>query len=173
MAFTPRELELLGKIKTVMPANFIAEEAADAALKVGITTTDDKILAFGDLVINDFNWWPPYSNFTRETWPVEQDGILVLGVQIFAMLFKQMEATLQDFDYNDAGLTVRVDQVGKLNTAISATQGIFSIYKQQIDYAKKAMLLRMGGQGLGTPKYQSQIGQFLKLSLGSAFSWNA
>jgi len=157
MAFTAREQELLDKIKCVMPANFIAE------------SDDVKILCFGDLVISDINWWPPYSNFTRETLPVELDQIVVLGVSIFAMLFKQMEATLQDFDYSDNGLTVRVDQVGKINTT---HVNILKIYQQQVDWAKKALLLRTGGQGLGTPKFQSQIGQFLKLALGSSFSWN-
>lgn len=161
MPLSPHDSYLLAKIKAVMPDNFIAE------------SSDDKILAFGDLVISDFNWWPPYTVYTRDTLPVELEGIYVLGTQIFAMFFKQMEATLQDFDYNDNGLSVRVDQVGKLNAALSSATSLLSIYRQQVDYAKKALLLRMGGQGLGTPKYQSQIGQFLKLALGSAFSWGS
>lgn len=161
MAFTVREQEILDKVKCVMPANFIAE------------SPDDKILCFADLVINDYNWFPPLSGYTRETWPPEADGILVIGVQLFALFFKQMEATLQDFDYNDSGLSVKVDQVGKISQVVTASQGIFSIYKSQVEYSKKALLLRTGGQGLGTPKYQSQIGQFLKIALGSSFTWNS
>ena len=154
---TTAETRLLTKLKVVIPLNFQAE------------SSDDKLLAFGDLVINDFNWWLPMSNYTRETWPVGLDGTYIVGTSVFATLFKQMECTLQDFDYNDNGLSVRVDQVGKINTQHI---NMLNIYKQQVEYAKKAMLLNTGGQGLGSPRFGASIGQFLKISLGSSFAWN-
>lgn len=158
MAYTPAEQRLLDKLKIVIPLNFQAE------------SSDDKLLAFGDLVINDFNWWAPHSGYTRETWPPELDGTYIIGTSVFVSLFKQMEATLQDFEYNDNGLSVRVDQVGKINTQ---HVNMLNMYKQQVEYAKKILLISQGGQGLGSPRFQSQIGQFLKLSLGSSFSWNS
>jgi hypothetical protein len=142
----------------VLPLNFQAE------------SSDDKLLAFGDLVINDFNWWPPTSGYTRENWPETLDGTYIIGASVFASLFKQMEASLQDFEYNDNGLSVRVDQVGKINTQHI---NMLNIYKQQVEYAKKSLLIATGGQGLGSPRFQSQIGQFIKIALGSSMTWSS
>ena len=89
---------------------------------------------------------------------------------MFAALFLQMRATLEDFSFNDNGLTVQVDQVGKINQSY---QNILAIYKDMILKYKKTQIFAVGGKGLGTPRFQSQIGQFLKIALGSAFTWNS
>lgn len=152
---TNREIALLAAVKNVMPAAFIADAG------------DNKILGFIDLVVNDMNWFLPMTNFDRNTFPNNWFQTVVLGTNLFAQVFKQMEATLQDFQYNDNGLSVNVDQVGKINMAHA---NMLKIYAQQAEFIKKAMLLQFG-RGLGTPKFQSQIGSFLKIALGSAFNW--
>jgi hypothetical protein len=157
MAFTERETLILEKVKLMMPSDFIA------------SASDEKILGFVDMVVNDANWFPPLTNYTRETFPDSWLMTIVLGCAYFAQLFKQMEATLQDFNYNDNGLSVQVDQVGKLNTAL---ERILKAYGQQVEFMKKSMIAQMGA-GLGTPRFQSQIGQFIKIALGSSFSWNS
>lgn len=157
MAFTEREQILLDKVKLMIPADFVAGES------------DEKILGFVDMVINDMNWWLPMTNYNVGNYPTGWTMTIVLGCAYFAQLFKQMEATLQDFNYSDNGLSVQVDQVGKINTAL---ERILKAYAQQVEYMKKSMLTQMGA-GLGTPRFQSQIGQFIKIALGSSFSWNS
>ena len=157
MAYTTREQALLNNCKLVIPGVFIAE------------SSDDKILAFVDLVVNDINWWLPYTAYDRNSFPDQWFQTVILGTAYFSQLFKQMEATLQDFNYNDNGLSVNVDQVGKINTGMV---NLLKAYGQQIDFIKKAMLLKLGS-GIGTPRFQSQIGQFLKISLGQSFSWGS
>jgi hypothetical protein len=157
MAYTTREENLLTAVKRVMPAAFIVDAG------------DDKLLGFIDLVVNDINWWLPHTNYNVRTFPDGWFQTIVLGTNVFAQMFKQMEATLQDFDYNDNGLSVRVDQVGKINIAMA---NMIKVYSEQIKYIKRAMMLGMG-VGLGTPRFQSCIGQFLKIALGSSFAWNS
>ena len=157
MAITERDQKLLDQCKLVIPESFIAGEP------------DEKILAFCDMVINDINWFPPLTIYDRSNYPDQWFNSIVLGVAYFAMLFKQMEATLQDFDYNDNGLSVRVDQVGKINTAI---ERMLKAYAQQTEFMKKSMIASMGA-GLGTPRFQSQLGQFIKIALGSSFNWGS
>jgi hypothetical protein len=154
---TPREDKLLHDTKLLIPESFIAG------------APDEKILLFIDLVINDINTWPPYTVFDRESFPDNRLGILYMGVSYMVQLFKQMEVTLQDFNYNDSGLSVTIDQTTKLNTSI---EKIYKIYSQQVEFMKKSLLVGYG-VGLGSPRYQSQIGQFLKLALSQSFSWRS
>lgn len=157
MPYTEREQNLLERIKLVVPANFL------------IGSSDDKILAFVDLVVNDINWILPYTNWDRNTFPNNWFQSVILGTAYFSMLFKQMEVTLEDFTYSDSGLSVTITQTEKINTAIA---NMLKAYIQQVEYMKKKLVLEKC-VGLGTPRFQSQIGQFLKIALGSAFTWGS
>jgi hypothetical protein len=155
--FTERQKLIICKARELMPENFSSN------------TTDEKILAFAEVVLSDINVFPPLTGFTTETVPELLLPVLYFGISLFAELFLQMRATLEDFDYNDNGLSVRVDQVGKINTSF---QNVLQIYKNMVTNFKKTQILAVGGKGLGSPRFQSQIGQFLKIALGSAFTWN-
>ena len=159
MEFTDRQKLIIEKSRQLMPDNF------------SLHTTDEKILMFAEVILADINVWPPLQGFTTESVPEILLPTLYFGVSLFSALFLQMRATLEDFSYNDNGLTVQVDQVGKINASF---QNLLGIYKSMITNYKKTQIFTVagGGKGLGTPRFQSQIGQFLKISLGSAFSWN-
>lgn len=133
-------------------------------------TTDEKILAFAEVIVADINLFPPLGGYTTENLPDNLLPVLYFGITLFSELFLQMRATLEDFDYNDNGLSVRVNQVEKINTSY---QNMLNIYKNMIMNFKKTEIIRIGGKGLGTPRFQSQIGQFLKIALGSSFTWNS
>ena len=132
-------------------------------------TTDEKILAYAEVVLSDLNMFPPLTGFTTETIPDNMLPILYFGITIFSELFLQMRATLEDFTYNDNGLSVQVDQVGKIDQSY---RNMLEMYRLMITNFKKTQIFAVGAAGLGTSRYQSQIGQFLKISLGSAFQWN-
>jgi len=159
---TPREQLVLEKAKILIPESF---------WKVGPDedTQDMKLFLYAELVVNDMNWWPPTTMYSVNSMPDRWIGIVLLGMAYFTQIFKQMEVTLQDFTYNDNGLTVSVDQTAKLNTGLV---NILKAYGQQVEFMKKSHLMTLGA-GLGTPRFQSQIGQFLKIALGSSYAWGS
>lgn len=163
MPFTAKQQEIITKSRQLMPDNF------------SLNTTDEKILAYAEVVLSDLNFFPPLTGYTTETVPDNLLPILYFGISLFTELFLQMRATLEDFDYNDNGLYVRVDQVGKIDQSY---KNLLEMYRNMITNFKKTQVLSLGGQGglggrgLGTPRFQSQIGQFLKIALGGSFQWN-
>lgn len=131
---------------------------------------DVQILSFIDLVIADWNTFPPQTGYTVENIPAIWEPLVAFGVQLFAVLFEQQRWTLMDFDYSDSGLSIRLDRVSKLDMAY---KNLLDIYKGMILNAKMNVLAHTAAVGVGTPRYQSAIGQFLKIALGSAFNWNS
>ena len=156
--FTPKQVCIIQKSRQLMPDNFSAN------------TNDAKILAYAEVILADINLFPPLTGFTTETVPDNLLPVLHFGINIFSAMFLQQRATLEDFDYNDNGLSVRVDQVSKIDVSY---RNILTFYKDMVTNFKKNQIFAVGGRGLGTPRFQSQIGQFLKIALGSAFTWNS
>jgi hypothetical protein len=155
--YTEKQKLIICKTRQLLPENFSSN------------TTDEKILAYAEVVLSDLNLFPPLTGFTTETVPDTMLPVLFFGISLFSELFLQMRATLEDFSYNDNGLSVVVDQVSKINQSYI---NMLEMYRMMITNFKKTQILAVGGVGVGTPRYQSQIGQFLKVALGSAFTWN-
>jgi hypothetical protein len=138
-----------------------------------------QILAFTDLVLTDINLWPPETAYTLDKMIIPQNssfvsnspvwGLLKFGVSFYSLLFHQMRASLQDFTFSDQGLTVNVDQTAKVGTAL---QNMAVAYVRMLTNLKKIEALKVGAKSVVTPRYQTQLGQFLKIALGSAFNWN-
>jgi len=159
LPFTSAEQMVIMKSRQLMPEIFSRN------------TTDAKILAYANLILADINAFPPFTNFSiadvaGNTVLAE---LLYFGITVMTELFLQARATLEDFQYNDNGLSLNVDQVGKISQSYA---NLLAFYRNMIINWKKTLIFSVGAVGLGTPRYQSQIGQFLKISLGSAFSWN-
>lgn len=134
-------------------------------------TVDFKILMYANLILSDINAFPPLTGFTitdAVNSPV-LSNILYFGVSLMTELFLQSRATLEDFQYNDNGISLSVDQVGRI---AQSYVNMLEFYRNMIMNFKKTQIFAVGATGISTPRYQSQIGQFLKISLGSAFSWN-
>jgi len=158
-SFTSAEQNVIVRSRALMPEIFSRN------------TTDAKILAYAQLILADINAFPPFTNFTIAD--VVGNSVLAellyFGITVMTELFLQARATLEDFQYNDNGLSLNVDQVGKIAQSYA---NLLAFYRNMIINYKKTLIFSVGAVGLGTPRYQSQIGQFLKISLGSAFSWN-
>jgi hypothetical protein len=172
-AFTSAEQVVIQHVRCLLPEVFSRN------------TRDAKILCYAGVILADINAFTPYTSYTITdvVGSPTLAGIFYFGVSLMTELFMQMRATLEDFQYNDNGLSLNVDQVGKI---AQAYQNMLEFYRNMIVNFKKALIFGsgvaggvgggagggVGAVGLGTPRYQSQIGQFLKISLGSAFSWN-
>jgi len=159
VSFTAAEQMVIAKSRQLMPEIFSRN------------TTDAKILAYAQLILADINAFPPFTNFSIAD--VVGNSVLAelvyFGITVMTELFLQARATLEDFQYNDNGLSLNVDQVGKISQSYA---NLLAFYRNMIINYKRTLIFSVGAVGLGTPRYQSQIGQFLKIALGSAFSWN-
>ncbi len=156
-AFTPKQQDIITKTRTLLPENWSAN------------LQDEKILAYAEVVLSDINVFPPLQNFTTETVPDNLLPILYFGISLFAELFMQCRLSLEEFQYNDNGLSVSTNFVANIGASY---QNLLETYRHMITNYKKTQIFNVGGKGLGTPRYQSQVGQFLKIALGSAFTWN-
>jgi len=158
--FSTAEQQVISQARKLMPEIFSRN------------TRDEKILAYAQLILAEINSFPPLTGFTINDVPGNPilSQLLYFGISLMTELFLQARATLEDFQYNDNGLSLNVDQVGKISQSYT---NMLEFYRNMILNYKKTQIFAVGAVGLGTPRYQSQIGQFLKISLGSAFSWNA
>lgn len=134
------------------------------------TADEGRVLQFIEIVVADINAIPPTEILTVDTLPDQLVPIVRFGSSLYAQIFHQMRATLDDFTWNDQGITVAVDQTMKLQTSIA---NVTKAYERMLVNYKKTRVIAQGGRGLGTPKYQSQLGQFLKIALGSSFLFNS
>ena len=155
---TTKELAMIRDSFVLMPERFRG------------TADDGRILQFAEIVVADINAIPPAEYLTIDTLPQHIVPIVRFGVSLYAQLFHQMRATLDDFTWSDQGVTVAVDQTMKVNTSIT---NVTKAYERMLVNYKKTRVIAQGGRGLGTPRYQSQLGQFLKIALGSSFLFNS
>ena len=149
---------LILESKLLMPPSFI------------INCGDDRIKAFLEMVVGDINLWLPVTDFSLDNCPARWETILKFGTQLFSLLFMQATYTLQDFGYSDGGLSITLDRVTKINQNYT---NVLEMYKLMVINAKKAQMLAVGGKGIGSPRYQSQIGQFLKIALSGCLFNNS
>lgn len=134
------------------------------------TSDEGRCLQFVEIVVADINAIPPAEFHTIDTLPDTLVPIVRFGSALYSQIFHQMRATLDDFTWNDQGLSVAIDQTARLNTSIANTT---KAYERMLTNYKKTRVIAQGGRGLGTPRYQSQLGQFLKIALGSSFLFNS
>lgn len=128
-------------------------------------TPDFKILAYANLILSDINFFPPLTQFTIADAVANPNlaNLLYFGISLMTELFLQSRATLEDFSYNDNGLSLNVDQVGKI---AQSYVNMLEFYRNMIMNFKKTQIFAVGATGISSPRFQSQIGQFLKISLG-------
>jgi hypothetical protein len=155
---TAKERQLVRDSLTLWPERFRA------------TADEARCLQFLEIVVADINAVPPTEILTIDTLPIQLEPIVRFGSALYSQIFHQMRATLDDFTWSDQGITVAIDQTSKINTSITNTT---KAYERMLVNYKKTRVIAQGGRGLGTPRYQSQLGQFLKIALGSSFLFNS
>lgn len=158
MSLTVREQQLVDGARAYLPTNFSAKAA------------DDQMLSYLETVLADINLFTPPTDYTLDNMPVKWDPMVKFGCHIFANMFIQLGYALKDFSYSDYGLSLNIDRGGRIERV---TSQMLKAYERMIWNAKKEVLLRVGPRGLGMPRYQSQIGQFLKIVYGSTFAWGS
>lgn len=159
---TQIEVRILQKIKGVLPLPFLNKEAFGDDNDI---ETNRRILSYADLVIDNMNWVQPVTGYSVKYFPKELDGTLILGVNAFTALFMQMKWTMNDFSYTDNGFSISLDRVTKLGTSYS---NLLKLYQDQVINIKN-YLWSQSVIVLGTPRYQNQLGQFVRATFGWGF----
>lgn len=143
---TEKEQIVVDLAKKIMPARFIEG------------TTDDMILAYLNMVLTEFNWWPPRTGFTIENFPPSLYSFLALGGQVYGVMFMAGGYALNDFSYSDGGLTLNIDRQGNLD---KYQQKLFDNYIRQLTNIKKCFTTMLDVQVAITPTVNTVFAQYL------------
>jgi hypothetical protein len=136
-AFTPQQQQIIEQSRLLMPQKF------------SVNCGDERILAFAELVISDINCMPPLQGFTTDTMLPVALPIVYFGISLFAEMFFQMSATLQDFNYSDNGLQLNIDQTGKIGQSLVTMLTFYDNYKKNF---KKTQIFAQGAFGISSPR---------------------
>lgn len=150
LGFTPREIQLVRDCKQIMSKPFYMEYLND----------DERVLAFIKLVVGDINYVPPLTDYDVNSIPLFFDTAIILGTQMYSMLFLAQKWTMNDFSYNEGGISLtfnRVDTISKIQ------EKFYELYKEKVQNIKRNQLHAIT---LGTPRYSNQLGTFIRLAIG-------
>ena len=160
--FTQREIELIQSVMIVTPSGFL--KGCNSGFDMNI-----RLLGMAALALSDFNTTNPCTNFTVQNYPPAIRSLLVLGTQAYMMLMMMAGFALIDINYNDNGFSLSVDRASKISAAY---EKILAMWEKQVRNYKNCLMMHNGGQGLGTPRFQSNIGRFIGMLGDGAFGWN-
>lgn len=143
---TQREQQVLALAKAIMPARFIEN------------ISDEVLLVYINMVLTEFNWWPPRTNFTIENMPASLLSFLALGCQVYGVMFLAGGYALNDFNYSDGGLSLNIDRQGNLD---KYQQKLFDNYIRQLTNIKKCFTTMLNVQVAITPTVNTVFAQYL------------
>jgi hypothetical protein len=158
---TDRERYIVGIALVQYPPTFLAS---------GNDSQNIKLFEYIKDALAYVNNQTPQTDYSLNAMPKNWDRLVIVGSVQFAVMFSQLGWTLQDFSYSDNGLSLTVDRVPKMDIV---WKNAVERYDKMVMQMKYGEMLRIGGHGISTPRYQSTVGQFLKIALGSTFSWNS
>jgi hypothetical protein len=161
-AFTPGEKACLDSIKAITPKSFL-EGCAPGF------DTDIRLLGMAALALQDYNSMPPCENFTFGSLPAGLCTTIAMGTQYYLAVMKQMELSLIDITYNDNGLSINFNRVSNLNVSIANLE---KPWLRMIENRKKCVIVSIGGIGLATPRFQSNLSRFIGMLGDGAYGWN-
>ena len=161
-AFTPSEKRCLDSIKAVTPKSFL--EGCPPGFD-----TDIRLLGMAALALQDYNSMPPCEDYTFGALPQGLCTSLAMGTQYYLAVFKQMELSLIDISYSDNGLSINFNRVSNLNVSIANLE---KPWLRMIENRKKCVIVSIGGIGLATPRFQSNLSRFIGMLGNGAYGWN-
>jgi hypothetical protein len=161
--FTPTEIAFIQNMMVTTPSGFMKGCGQAGGFDMSI-----RLLGMACLALTDINLTPPCTQYTLNTLPPQLQCLITLGSQYYMMLMMMAGFSLIDINYNDNGFSLSVDRAAKIS---AAADKIKEQWEKQIMNFKHCLLLHNGGVGLGTPRYQSNIGRFIGMLGNGAFGW--
>ena len=161
-SFTAAEKLFLGEVKSITPKPFL--EGTQPGFD-----TDVRLLGVAALALSDYNSMPPGENYNFNSMPPGLRTVISMGTQYYLATLKQMELSLIDISYSDNGLSINFNRVANLNTSIAALE---KPWLRMLENRKKLLITCIGGVGLATPRFQSNLSRFIGMLGDGAYGWN-
>lgn len=161
-ALTPGEETCLRQIKAITPKGFL--EGCPPGFD-----TDIRLLGMAALALQDYNSMPPCENYTFGSLPTGLCTTIAMGTQYYLALMKQMEMSLIDISYSDNGLSINFNRVANIGAALANLE---KPWLRMIENRKKCVIVSIGGIGLATPRFQSNLSRFIGMLGNGAYGWN-
>lgn len=161
-AFTPGEQACLNQIKAITPKGFL--EGCEPGFD-----TDIRLLGVAALALQDYNSMPPCESFTFGALPMGLCTTIAMGAQYYLVLLKQMEMSLIDISYSDNGLSITFNRVANLGQSLGNLE---KAWLRMVENRKKCVIVSIGGIGLATPRFQSNLSRFIGMLGDGAYGWN-
>src|SRR5208282_1906911 len=77
--------------------------------------TDEELYIGVKMALQAFNIYPPVTSFISATFPSDWEPILFYLAQLFTLLNKYLGISINDFSYNDNGLSLNIDRGSRVN----------------------------------------------------------
>lgn len=149
--FTPREKRILSFVAGWVP-DMIKPDLTDFDMGYAMR-----------LALNDFNVYPPETNFSISSFPSGYEQFLVEGTKMHIVLQKYLKIAIRDFSYADAGLSLNLDRGAKLQ---QSREGMVAAWQAVIAQAKFNFINQ--GVGLGTVPLPLSLGGNLNRGMMNA-----
>ena len=89
--------------------------------------TDDGLVVFTHLALNDVNAYPAKTGYALADVPVQWRTLLVIGASIFSLISRGLLENMNQFQYSDAGLSLTIQRAAHFQ---STEQALFTQYVQ-------------------------------------------
>jgi hypothetical protein len=155
------EQAFVDQLRPLVPKDFLKECP-------GGWMTDIRLLGIAQLALDDFNNMPPQESLTLSTCRGAMWSMVNMGAIYYINVFKQMEYSLIDISYSDQGLSINLDRVGKIGQVI---QQVEKLWLRLLQNRKNVSMLKVGGAGLGTPRFQSNLSRVIASVGQGAYGW--
>jgi hypothetical protein len=143
---TEQEIKIINLIKGILPLPF------------------KKDLKPEDLD-SQINIVPPQSGLTLQNYPMNSNSLrslLSLGTNAYILLFKQQKWTMNDFSYNNNGMSLTIDRVDKLDKSI---ERFFKLFDDQTKQLKTNLMIK-NMHIVATPRLGAVLGNAVRNVLG-------
>jgi len=130
---TPREMRWVSWLKGWLPQIMLSD------------TSDETYRTAIKYALNNFNVYPPETDFTVDTFPSNYESLLIMSAMITFCMYKYLGIGIKDFNYSDSGLSLTIDRGEKIKNALDDT---LKVYNELLKLAKLNFMNM--GVGLGT-----------------------
>jgi hypothetical protein len=154
---TEQEIKIINLIKGILPLPFKKDLKPE--------DLDSQILFYADLCIGYINIVPPQSGLTLQNYPMNSNSLrslLSLGTNAYILLFKQQKWTMNDFSYNNNGMSLTIDRVDKLDKSI---ERFFKLFDDQTKQLKTNLMIK-NMHIVATPRLGAVLGNAVRNVLG-------
>lgn len=129
--------------------------------------SDEQIAMWGDIAVGLINYVNPVTTYRIHTAPENWDAAVFYGMTALLAQIQMANYSINDFNYNDNGISMSLDRTSKI---ASVNQAVREQFNNMAFNLKKYYGAGIGPIGLGYPRYQAQMSPFLRIMYGAGYT---